>query len=148
MIALLLPRFADLHEFSRLLIFREDGLDALYRQNDSEHDQQRRDCELQHVSQRERPCCDSGNLAPQRHDQRGERDDEHEHHGDVEHLVILACIAQPCAHRKQAERCEQLVRRTEERPHELVASKTKTNTEHHRDDRCDPGVRDGFCANP
>ena len=32
----------------------------------------------------------------------------------------------------------------EERPHELVAGKTKANAEHHRDDRCDPRVRDGF----
>ena len=44
----------------------------------------------------------------------------------------------------QGQSGQQLVGGAEQRPHELVAGKTKTNAEHHRDDRCDPRVRDGF----
>ena len=76
----------------------------------------------------------------QRHDQRSERNNQHEHHGDVEHLVVAACVAQPCAYCQKGKSGKQLVGGAEQRPDDGVAGHTEANAQNYGNEGCNVGV--------
>ena len=72
-------------------------------------------------------------LGDDRLDQGNDRDEQHEAHRNVEHFVVLADVAEPCAHRDQAERGEQLVGGAEQGPDLGVAGHAERDAGHNGD---------------
>ena len=132
--------FALLGDF--LLFVAENHAGALNSKYHREHGEQYREHKLQAVGQRECAAGDGQELRLHGKHERSQRHDEHEHHGNIEHLVVAAGIAEPCAHGQQAERGEQLVGGAEQRPHELVAGEAERNAARHGDERSHNGVRE------
>ena len=97
------------------------------RQVDRKHDQH--DCKprLNHT-----PHIAGFQLGHDRLDQRCQRDDQHEHHRDVEHFFIAADGAEPCTDGEKPERRKQLVGCAEQRPDLGIAGQAERHAE---DDR-------------
>ena len=91
--------------------------DAVHSQNDRQDDQQRGQ-DHTHVapSQPGTAGRDGQDVGLQGKDQRGQGHDQHEDHGDVEHLVVLACLPQPGRDRQQTQGSQQLVGCAKQRP--------------------------------
>ena len=65
--------------------------------------------------------------------QRADGDNQHEAHGNQEHLVVLADVPQPGGHGQQAQSRQQLVGGAEQRPDLLVAVQAQHHAQHHGD---------------
>ena len=92
------------------LLVAAESLNALHHQNDGQNHQQHSDdaadVEPHHALT---AGDDTGDLCLDGEGQRGQGHHQHEEHGEVEHLVAAADLAQPAAHSQQTQSSQQLV---------------------------------------
>ena len=96
-----------------LLRLRGKGAEGDDGEDDCQHNEQDRDHCLDVVPD----VSAGGKFSGDGLEQGSDRDYQHEAHGDEEHLVVSADIAEPCADSDQAESGEELVGCTEEGPY-------------------------------